>query len=328
MESILNNNKNIYIHNIQDQNSNFINGNPSFMKQKKGKISNKSNSQKKYNFLPLSTFKEYFKSCIKYNDFTKNRKSEELNKIYLKCRNEYQSYVTDVKNSHGLKLHGTKIYENLPLNIFNDNYIINTSNISKELQYKGLEYFFPYNEYTRPQKKEYGEKIKLTPIPYKNNNLIDDEIEKNKIITAKRSAVFMRRLEYTHLIKDNKYKNIENPEYSNSLMNLSNKLCILKGAVLIIEDWWKKILVNISKKKKKEIEDSKNEKINCQIFGGKNCEFSINFTQSNLKYNKNETNFINFNKINDNINNKEEKEKEKEKEKGKEKEKEKENENK
>ena len=213
----------------------------------------KYNSYTNYNSLPLSAYKDYFKRCIKYGDKRKNysNKNDDLNNIYLKCRNKYQSYVTDKKYSHGLKLHGTKIFERLPLDIFNDNYILNTSNISKELQNKALEYFFPFHENPCFQKEEECRKIKLTPIPYKNINLINDETEKNNIMAAKRSAVLMRRVEYTHLIKNNNLKKINNNyEYNKNLMNITNKLCFLKGAVLIIEDWWKKMKIYNSNKKK------------------------------------------------------------------------------
>ena len=289
----------------ENQTPYFIKNNTSFnIQRNQEKIKSNSNPKKNCNLLPLTAYKEYFKTCIKYNDFTKNRKNEDLNKIYLKCRNKYQSYVTNIKNSHGLKLHGSKSFENIPLKIFNNNYILNTSNISKELQDKGLEYFFPYYESNNLQKSDDGEKIKLTPIPYKNRNLIDDEIEKSNILTAERSAVFMRRLEYTHLIKKNKLKDIDNPEYSKTSMNLTNKLCLLKGAVLIIEDWWKNILIKKAIKEKKEKQDKKNQKINCKIITDNNdLEYSINFTQSNqINYNKNNNNILKVNKIN-NINN-------------------------
>ena len=64
---------------------------------------------------------------------------------------------------------------------------MNTDNISKELQNKALEYFFPYYEknnfFTNNRN---GEKIRLTPIPYKNSNLIENEVEKKNITSAKR----------------------------------------------------------------------------------------------------------------------------------------------
>ena len=270
----------------------------------------------KRDLLPLSAYKDYFKKYIKSNNSPNIRKNDDLNKMYLKCRKKYQSYVTNKKNCHGLKLQGSKIYEKLPLNIFNDNYILNTSNISKELQNKALEYFFPYyNKNNLTNKNKSGEKIKLTPIPFKNKILIDNEIEKNNILTAKRSAVLMRRVEYTHLITQNTLKNIENPEYSREIMNLTNKLCLLKGAVLIIEDWWKEMKINKSKKKKKEIvnkdkdedkeiNNNKVQRINYELFGNNNLEYSINFTKPNVINYKNKKNnnfnYIKANKIQSN----------------------------
>ena len=67
----------------------------------------------------------------------------------------------------------------------------------------------------------------------------------------------MRRVEYTHLIKNNKSKNFLIEE--NNDMNLSEKICIIKGAILIIEDWWKKIKFKKSIKKRKK--NSKKKKI-------------------------------------------------------------------
>ena len=154
--------------------------------------------------------------------------------------------------------------------------------------------FIEYINYSFSINIKEGEKIKLTPIPYKNRNLIDSEIEKKNIITAKRSAILMRRVEYTHLIKKHKLKNLENYEYSKNLMNLTNKLCLLKGAVLIIEDWWKKIKRMRSKKKKKKGEGKKINIINYELFGKSELDYSINFTKPNI-LNENHINFDNNN---------------------------------
>ena len=295
----------------EDNQNKFNSKEYSFINNKQTDKNSKSNSKnkkkKKYNLLPLSAYKQYFKRCIKSYYFSKTRKNNgDLNKIYLKCRKKYQSYVTNKKNSHGLKLHGSKIYENIPLNIFNDNYISNTSNISRELKNKALEYFFPYYDKNNISvKNKEGKKLKLTPIPYKNKSLIDDEIEKKNIIAAKKSAILMRRVEYTHLISNNKLKYTNKSEYDKVLMNLTNKLCLLKGAVLIIEDWWKNIKLNKSKKINKK-ESKGIQQINYEIFGKSDLDYSINFTKPNeINYNNTDNinnQFIKVNKIQSNKN--------------------------
>ncbi len=154
----------------------------------------------------LFNYKKYFKTYIKYKKLNANYKTH-LNKMYLQYRNKYQNFVTKNKNNIGLKFKGNKIYENIPLNIFKDNYMANTFNISKELKEKVLGYFYPEDNKEKDiDKLNEGKKIKLTPIPFKNNILINSIEEKNNIQEAKRSAVLMRRVEYTHLIKNNKSK--------------------------------------------------------------------------------------------------------------------------
>jgi hypothetical protein len=209
--------------------------------------------------LILAKYKEYFKSFVKFKK-NNNMHKTFINSMYLQFRDKYQKFVTNNKNSFGLKFKGNKIYENLPLNIFQDNYILNTCTISKELENKVLEYFFPLDQKElSPQKEKEidGEKIKLTPIPYKNDILINTEEERNRIQEAKRSAVLMRRVEYTHLIKKNKSSSkINNKRNKNKdALNWNDKIYILKGAVIMIEDWWKGI-----KEKKKQKNTSKKSK--------------------------------------------------------------------
>ena len=210
------------------------------------KIANKkemSLNKYKYNqdHFILEKYKEYFKSYIRFKK-NNNIHRTNLNSMYLQFRDKYQRYITNNKNSLGLKLKGNKLFENLPLNIFKNNYRINTLNITKELENKVLEYFPPYEKKELShEKKINGEKIKLTPIPYKNNILINTIEEKNDITEAKRSAVLMRRVEYTHLIKNFESKKIEENKNTNDKIILADKIYLLKGAIIIIEDWWKKI---------------------------------------------------------------------------------------
>ena len=179
------------------------------------------------NFITLSpeTYKKYFKSYIKNQKNSKNIKDyNQINNLYLKNRKDFEKYVTDEKNKNGLKLYGTKLFKNIPLKIFNYNYTQDSTILNKELENKKLTYIKP-SKFSNEKNN-----IKLTPIPYKNNLLIHDEAEKQKISKAKRSAVSMRRLEYTHKIENKDIKN-------NKLLNSTN-LCLLKGAVIIIEDCW------------------------------------------------------------------------------------------
>ena len=225
------------------------------------KITNKKEIKYKINQDPfiLEKYKEYFKSyiCFKKNN---NIYRNNLNSMYLQFRDKYQKYITNNKNSLGLKLKGNKLFENLPINIFKNNYIINTFNISKELEKKVLGYFSPLKKKELSEEKKIdGEKIKLTPIPYKNNTLINTIEEKNNITEAKRSAVLMRRVEYTHLIKNFEAKKIEENKNIDDKINLADKIYLLKGAIIIIEDWWKKMKNkrNKIKSKKKVINKTK-----------------------------------------------------------------------
>jgi hypothetical protein len=78
-------------------------------------------------------------------------------------------------------------------------------------------------------------------------------------------------------------------------MNLSEKICIIKGAILIIEDWWKKIKFKKSIKKRKKNSTKKkiyqndtfsefNSIINFLNESNNNSNKKEKFT--NLKYNK------------------------------------------
>ena len=196
------------------------------------------NIQPKKNSDPftIAKYKEYFKSFIKFKK--SNNHQTHLNSMYLQFRDKYQKFVTNKNNSLGLRLKGNKIYENLPLNIFKNNYIISTSNLSKELEDKSLGYLIPSGRLSPEKKVEKDkEKLKLTPIPFKNKILISGEEERKKIKEAQKSAVLMRRVEYTHYIKKNKSKN----NIDSNAINFNDKVYILKGAIIIIEDWWKNI---------------------------------------------------------------------------------------
>ena len=227
----------------------------------------------------LIEYKEIFKSFIKfkkYNSF--NRKY--ISEMYIQSRDRYQKYVTNKNNSLGLRLEGNKNYQNLPLNIFQDDYVTNTNNISKELENESLRYFKPLSKRELSIKKIIeGEKIKLTPIPFKKKDFINNKEEIKKIQEIKRSTVFMRKIEYTHLIKNLNSKNKNDKE--KDLKKLAEKIYILKGAILIIEDWWKKI--KLQRKKRKEEEEKRLDKNNLYYIN-----MNGNLKENNINNNFNE----------------------------------------
>ena len=262
-------------------------------------MNNVNKVKRKNDSILLEKYKEYFKSFIKFKKNCYLHKTH-LNSMYLQFRDKYQNFLIKQKNSLGLKFKGNKIYENLPLNIFQDNYILNTFNISKELENNVLQYFLPYDtkELSPEKEKEIeGEKIKLTPIPFKNGLLINTTEEKNIIQEAKRSAVLMRRVEYTHLIKKSKtYKkenNEKNDEDKNKVvLNLNEKIYILKGAIIIIEEWWKKMKAK-KRETKSKVKKRKN-KINL------NYESEINRNKNDFHFNIYSNGNKSTNKINRN----------------------------
>ena len=215
-----------------------------------------NSSEKKINNLSIHSPNSASKPSKKFIKYNTNHTY--LNTIYLQSRDRYQKYVTNINNYEGLKFEGNKLYENLPVNKFTNDYILNTFNITKELENKILGYFSPLNKKeTSRDKKLDGEKINLTPIPFKKAEYIHNKVEGKKFQKIKRSSVFMRRVEYTHLIQNFKQKNKDKKEKN---INLVNKIAVLKGATLIIEDWWKKI-------KRKRTDAEIHKRINLYNFG-------------------------------------------------------------
>jgi hypothetical protein len=206
------------------------------------------------NIFTLIRYKQYFKTFIKLKKYNINHKG--MNSMYLQSRDKYQKFVTNINSTIGLRFEGNKNYENLSLNNFKDDYKNNTINIFKELENNSLAYFKPLNKKEMDLLKSFEfERIKLTPIPFKNKALIKNKEERKKMHEIKRTSVFMRRVEYTHLIKNFKSK-------ENEKNTLSDKIYILKGAILIIEDWWKKIII---KRKKLEKEREEIQIINIDL---------------------------------------------------------------
>ena len=184
-------------------------------------------------------YKELFKYYYKNKVEDKNIKDShhEINKYYLECQKNVKNYFLNDNNKFGLRFEGNKKLENYSLNKFNNIFNKACSAREKILQNQMLNYYYPKDN----NDKLMGEKMKLTPIPSKRFDFMKNENEKNEYLKAKRSAVCMRRLEYTHGLKKNnsqEFGRTNNKNINNSIDFWS----ILKGAVLIIEDWWLKIL--------------------------------------------------------------------------------------
>ena len=161
----------------------------------------------------------------------------ELNNIYLKCFKKLNQFIKVNKNSKGIRLEGNKSLENVSLEEFNELFSEYGKGIQKKFKTHVLNYFYPKNN----KPKLMGQEMQLTPIPYKRPIYLKNQTEKKDYKNAERSAVTMRRLEYTHGIGNKKYneKNII--------------LYLMKGAILIIEDWWIQIM---NKRKKNNIENN------------------------------------------------------------------------
>ena len=184
-----------------------------------------------------SLFKSYYKSIKNNNNIKDSYK--EINNYYLKCQDDVKNYISNDKNKLGLKLEGNKKLESYSINKFR--HIFNQACSAREqiLQHQILNYYYP----KRNKEKLMGKNMKLTPIPSKRNSFLKNQKEKEDYIKAKRAAVCMRRLEYTHGLRKNKSQEFEDEEYKDKNDKV-DFLSALKGAVLVIEDWWIKILNN------------------------------------------------------------------------------------
>ena len=150
----------------------------------------------------------------------------ELNTIYIKNLNNLNNFLQKTNNLRGITLRGNKLLENISINKFNEFFKEYGKSIEKKLKKHVLNYFYPNNN--RP--KLMGQKMNLTPIPVKRNIYLKNEKEKKDYKNAERAAVILRRLEYTHGLGDK--------------INKEDKIIfyLMKGAALIIEDWWIKIM--------------------------------------------------------------------------------------
>ena len=247
---------------------------------------NKDKKQKKRKY-SISEYKDLFKNFYK-NKNNNNAKDSlhEINNYYLQCQKNVKNYFSNDKNGFGLKFEGNKKLKNYSLNKFNN--IFNKACSAREqiLQNKILDYYYPKDN----NDKLMGKKMKLTPIPVKKNIFMKNENEKKEYLKAKRSAVVMRRLEYTHgLRKNNSQEFINNSYFNNSPK--SDFLDILKGAVLIIEEWW----IGILNKRNNYIERHNNMEDN-SIIAPTEKDSSLNSIEQNILKNLNCDNEKNDNK--------------------------------
>ena len=254
----------------------------------------KKEKKQKKKIYSISEYKDLFKNYYKNKNNNNIDSLHEINNYYLKCQKNLKNYFSNDKNAFGLKFEGNKKLQNYSLDKFNN--IFNKACSAREqiLQNKILNYYYPKDN----DDKLMGKKMKLTPIPVKKDIFLKNENEKKEYLKAKRSAVCMRRLEYTHGLRRNNSQEFINNSYFND--NYKNDfLDILKGAILIIEDWWIGIL-NKRYYFNEIYEQSKIEDDN--IISPSERDSSMNSIEQNILRNLNSNN-NNIAKKNDMINN-------------------------
>ena len=156
-------------------------------------------------------------------------------KAYLKNQNSLKNYFKQNINSIGLKLGYDKYYETIPIEKYVNEINKYNNNITNQLI-----------KYPDEENKKIKNNMKLTPLPSKSRLLMNSDKEKKDFNNAERTAVMMRRFEYTHRLKNKENKKAQEKKA---------KYLIMKKAVEKIEIWWKKILDN--KKKSGYINDNK-----------------------------------------------------------------------
>ena len=207
-----------------------------FTEEINSKLNNNSIPYKNYSYQQLlKSYSQTKKDYKKYYSNGKRRNTSPLflKKIYLKSHKKLSKYFKDNIYNEGLKLEGNKSYENISLEKYLNEIDIYMEHIENKLNENNLYYLYP-NE-----KNNLTERLKLTPIPSKSRILIKTNKEINDLSSAERSAVMLRRVEYTHGFSSNNYKN----QFTDKLNRKRKQIyLIMKEAVLIIENWWKKIL--------------------------------------------------------------------------------------
>ena len=260
---------------IKNLNSNINNLTPEELKfffkryhhnKNKAKILNQSETDSSFNELPES--------------------QNQLNAIYIHNLNSLNQFLQKQTNLRGLTLRGNRLLENISLNKFNEFFKEYGKSIEKKLKKHVLNYFYPNNN----QPKLMGQKMNLTPIPVKRNIYLKNEKEKKDYKNAERAAVILRRLEYTYGLSGNNNRDEKIFFY------------LMKGAALIIEDWWIKIYLskkkdenynkllgkieNLENVKNKNIERDNRFAMGKKNKGGKKYNSSINYKKQALKYSK------------------------------------------
>ena len=182
----------------------------------------------------------YLKSKKNYNKlYPKGRRRNSsptyLKKIYMINQKKLGNYFKKNKYDEGLKLEGNKSYEDISIeNYINeiDSYI---NHIEQKLKENNLYYLYPEED------DLISERLKLSPIPSKSRILMKSDKEIQDLSSAERSAVMLRRFEYTHGFPKKNFKN----DFRILLKNKRQRIFIfLNEAALTIQRWWKQILQN------------------------------------------------------------------------------------
>ena len=240
MTSIYENNFNYNNHHnfpiLKFKNNKIENQNNFYTEETNSKIINNSISNKNHPYQQLlKSYSQTKKDYKKYysNGKRRNNSPSYLKKIYLKSQKKLSKYFKDNINNEGLKLEGNKSYENISLGNYLNEIETYMEHIENKLNENNLYYLYP-NE-----NDNLTERLKLTPIPSKSRILMKTNEEMNELSSAERSAVMLRRVEYTHGFSNNNYKN----KITDKLNRKRHQIyMIMKEAVLTIENWWKKIL--------------------------------------------------------------------------------------
>ena len=225
-------------------------GNVKFLYTDEHFYKNKKENIIKNKSYTLSYYKKIFRNYYKNKIIDIKKDSHhEINNYYLKFQKNVKNYFMNEKNVFGLKIEGNKKLDNCPINIFNNIFNKECSAREKILQNKILNYYYPKDN----NNKLMGKNMKLTPIPSKQNKFMKNQREKAEFLKARRSAVCMRRLEYTHGLKKS-----NSQEFYTFNNDKNNFMYILKGAVLIIEDYWLEFLRKRFEKTNIEINTNNN----------------------------------------------------------------------
>ena len=191
---------------------------------------NKKRISPKLNTSYHELINQYSKSKDRYNSvYLKRKKGPNtfLEKIYIKYQKVMEKYFKDSQNKKGLRLEGNKKYEKEPIEKFINEIDSYMEHIQNKLKENNLFYLYPNDD------NKLSEKLRLTPIPIRNRLLMNTNKEKEDFSNAERSAVLLRRVEYTHGLTTREGKN----EFKKYLQKEREKIFfILKEAILTIKN--------------------------------------------------------------------------------------------